>query len=149
MRGQLAAAGSTHNGVDLIKVLVVGDSETSRRTTETLLNSKGCKVITATDGFNALVQIVDHKPDIIFVDIMMPRLDGYQTCTLIKHNQFFKKTPVIVLSSEDGLFDRARGRIVGSDQYLAKAPTRDEYLGAIEEHVISAKLCFPRQVNNA
>jgi twitching motility two-component system response regulator PilG len=149
MRGQLAAAGSTHNGVDLIKVLVVGDSETSRRTTETLLNSKGCRVVTAVDGFNALVQIVDHKPDIIFVDIMMPRLDGYQTCTLIKHNQSFNKTPVIMLSSEDGLFDRARGRIVGSEQYLTEAPTCDEYMGAIEKHVISAKLCFPRQVNDA
>jgi twitching motility two-component system response regulator PilG len=87
------------------------------------------------DGFEALSKIADHKPDIIFVDIMMPRLDGYQTCALIKHNNNFKATPVIMLSSKDGLFDRARGRIVGSEQYLTKPFTKDELVGAIHRHV--------------
>ena len=92
-------------------------------------------MITAIDGFDALSKIADHEPDIIFVDIMMPRLDGYQTCSLIKHNKVFKNTPVIMLSSKDGLFDRARGRIVGSDQYLTKPFTKDELLGAISRQV--------------
>lgn len=118
-----------------LKVMVIDDSKTIRRTAETLLKKEGCEVITATDGFEALAKIADHRPDIIFVDIMMPRLDGYQTCALIKHNQTFKKTPVIMLSSKDGLFDRARGRIVGSDQYLTKPFTKDELLGAIRNHV--------------
>ena len=118
-----------------LKVMVIDDSKTIRRTAETLLKKEGCEVITATDGFEALAKIADHHPDIIFVDIMMPRLDGYQTCALIKHNQTFKKTPVIMLSSKDGLFDRARGRIVGSEQYLTKPFTKDELLGAIRNHV--------------
>ena len=118
-----------------VKVMVIDDSKTIRRTAETLLTRAGYEVITATDGFESLSRIVDHAPDIIFVDIMMPRLDGYQTCALIKRNQVFKKTPVIMLSSKDGLFDRARGRIVGSDQYLTKPFTRDELLGAIAEHL--------------
>ena len=104
-------------GLDSLKVMVIDDSKTIRRTAETLLKKAGCDVVTATDGFEALAKIADEKPDIIFVDIMMPRLDGYQTCALIKNNQVFKETPVIMLSSKDGLFDRARGRIVGSDQY--------------------------------
>jgi twitching motility two-component system response regulator PilG len=118
-----------------LKVLVVDDSKTIRRTAETLLSKEGCEVYTAIDGFDALSKIADHHPDIIFVDIMMPRLDGYQTCALIKHNKVFKSTPVIMLSSKDGLFDRARGRIVGSEQYLTKPFTRDELLSAIETHV--------------
>ncbi|HUG97981.1 MAG TPA: twitching motility response regulator PilG [Gammaproteobacteria bacterium] len=118
-----------------LKVLVVDDSKTIRRTAETLLSKEGCEVYTAVDGFDALSKIADHHPDIIFVDIMMPRLDGYQTCALIKHNKVFKSTPVIMLSSKDGLFDRARGRIVGSEQYLTKPFTRDELLSAIETHV--------------
>ena len=118
-----------------LKVMVIDDSKTIRRTAETLLKKEGCVVVTATDGFEALAKIADEKPDIIFVDIMMPRLDGYQTCALIKNNQVFKQTPVIMLSSKDGLFDRARGRIVGSDQYLTKPFTKDELLGAIREHV--------------
>jgi twitching motility two-component system response regulator PilG len=118
-----------------LKVMVIDDSKTIRRTAETLLKKEGCEVVTATDGFEALAKIADEKPDIIFVDIMMPRLDGYQTCALIKNNQVFKDTPVIMLSSKDGLFDRARGRIVGSDQYLTKPFTKDELLGAIREHV--------------
>ena len=118
-----------------LKILVVDDSKTIRRTAETLLSKEGCQVITAIDGFDALSKIADHDPDIIFVDIMMPRLDGYQTCSLIKHNKIFKNTPVIMLSSKDGLFDRARGRIVGSDQYLTKPFTKDELLGAISRQI--------------
>lgn len=114
-----------------IKVLVIDDSKTIRRTAETLLSKEGCTVYTAVDGFDALAKIADYRPDIIFVDIMMPRLDGYQTCSLIKHNRTFRDTPVIMLSSKDGLFDRARGRIVGSEHYLTKPFTKDELLGAI------------------
>ena len=118
-----------------LKILVIDDSKTIRRTAETLLSKEGCQVFTAVDGFDALAKIADHRPDIIFVDIMMPRLDGYQTCALIKHNRTFKDTPVIMLSSKDGLFDRARGRIVGSEHYLTKPFTKDELLGAIRGHV--------------
>jgi twitching motility two-component system response regulator PilG len=119
-----------------LKILVIDDSKTIRRTAETLLAKEGCEVFTAVDGFDALSKIADHRPDIIFVDIMMPRLDGYQTCSLIKHNRVFKDTPVIMLSSKDGLFDRARGRLVGSEQYLTKPFTKDELLGAIQSHVV-------------
>ena len=104
-------------------------------TAETLLAKAGCDVTTAIDGFDALAKIADTQPAIIFVDIMMPRLDGYQTCALIKNNKAFKKTPVIMLSSKDGLFDRAKGRIVGSDQYLTKPFSKDELLSAIRDHV--------------
>ena len=121
-----------------LKVMVIDDSKTIRRTAETLLKKVGCEVITATDGFEALAKIADHRPDIIFVDIMMPRLDGYQTTALIKNNKVFKTTPVIMLSSKDGLFDRARGRIVGSEQYLTKPFTKEELLGAIKRHVAKA-----------
>ncbi len=120
-----------------MKVMVIDDSKTIRRTAETLLAREGCTVITAVDGFEALAKIADHHPDIIFVDIMMPRLDGYQACALIKGNPRFKNTPVIMLSSKDGLFDRARGRIVGSDHYLTKPFTRDELLGAVRKHTAS------------
>ena len=130
-----ADAATEEVGMDSLKVMVIDDSKTIRRTAESLLKKEGCNVVTATDGFEALAKIADEKPDIIFVDIMMPRLDGYQTCALIKNNQVFKETPVIMLSSKDGLFDRARGRIVGSDQYLTKPFTKDELLGAIREHV--------------
>ncbi|HJP38460.1 MAG: response regulator [Gammaproteobacteria bacterium] len=118
-----------------LKILVIDDSKTIRRTAETLLSKEGCTVYTAIDGFDALAKIADHQPDVIFVDIMMPRLDGYQTCSLIKHNKAFSHTPVIMLSSKDGLFDRARGRIVGSEQYLTKPFTKDELLGAIANQV--------------
>jgi twitching motility two-component system response regulator PilG len=120
-----------------LKVMVIDDSKTIRRTAETLLKKVGCEVITASDGFEALAKIADNSPDIIFVDIMMPRLDGYQTTALIKNNNVFKDTPVVMLSSKDGLFDRARGRIVGSEQYLTKPFTKDELLGAISELVQS------------
>jgi len=115
-----------------LKVMVVDDSKTIRRTAETLLKKEGCQVFTAEDGFDALAKIADSSPDIIFVDIMMPRLDGYQTCALIKNNNQFKATPVVMLSSKDGLFDKAKGRIVGSDNYLTKPFSRNELLGAIE-----------------
>jgi twitching motility two-component system response regulator PilG len=120
-----------------LKVMVIDDSKTIRRTAETLLKKEGCDVVTATDGFEALAKISDQQPNIIFVDIMMPRLDGYQTCALIKNNQMFKATPVSMLSSKDGLFDKARGRIVGSEQYLTKPFTREELLGAIRRHVVT------------
>ena len=118
-----------------LKILVIDDSKTIRRTAETLLTKEGCQVFTAIDGFDALSKIADHQPDLIFVDIMMPRLDGYETCSLIKHNKIFKETPVIMLSSKDGLFDRARGRLVGSEQYLTKPFTKDELLGAISDQI--------------
>jgi twitching motility two-component system response regulator PilG len=118
-----------------LKVMVIDDSKTIRRTAETLLKKVGCDVITAVDGFDALAKIADTHPSIIFVDIMMPRLDGYQTCALIKNNSAFKSTPVIMLSSKDGLFDKAKGRIVGSDQYLTKPFSKEELLGAIKAHV--------------
>ena len=118
-----------------LKVLVIDDSKTIRRTAETLLTKEGCEVFTAIDGFDALAKIADHQPDIVFVDIMMPRLDGYQTCALIKKNAKFRTTPVIMLSSKDGLFDRARGRMVGSDQYLTKPFTKESLLKAVAAHV--------------
>ena len=118
-----------------IKVMVIDDSKTIRRTAETLLSKVGCDVVTAVDGFDALAKIADTRPSIIFVDIMMPRLDGYQTCALIKNNSVLKHTPVIMLSSKDGLFDRAKGRIVGSDQDLTKPFSKDELLTAIRDHV--------------
>ena len=121
-----------------LKVMVIDDSKTIRRTAENLLKKAGCEVLTAVDGFEALSKIVDDEPDVIFVDIMMPRLDGYQTCALIKNNTSFKDTPVIMLSSKDGLFDKARGRIVGSQQYLTKPFTREELLGAVKRHTTKA-----------
>jgi len=118
-----------------VKVMVIDDSKTIRRSAETLLKKVGCDVITATDGFEALAKITEHHPDIIFVDIMMPRLDGYQTCALIKNNQTFRSTPVIMLSSKDSIFDRARGRIVGSEEYLTKPFSKEDLIGAITAHV--------------
>ena len=126
---------SEENVLDGLKVMIIDDSKTIRRTAETLLKKSGCEVFSATDGFEALAKILEHRPSIIFVDIMMPRLDGYQTCALIKNNKMFKDTPVIMLSSKDGLFDRARGRIVGSERYLTKPFTKDELLSAITQYV--------------
>jgi twitching motility two-component system response regulator PilG len=112
-----------------------------------LLRNVGCEVITAVDGFDALAKIADHHPGIIFVDIMMPRLDGYQTCALIKNNSVFKATPVIMLSSRDGLFDKAKGRIVGSDQFLTKPFSKEELLGAIRAHVPGFAAVQPHQAH--
>lgn len=122
--------------VDLqgLKVMVVDDSKTIRRSAENLLRKAGCEVVTANDGFEALARIVEEEPDLVFVDIMMPRLDGYQTCALIKSNAHFKDLPVIMLSSKDGLFDKARGRIVGAEAYLTKPFARDELLGMVERY---------------
>src|SRR2546421_1191887 len=114
-----------------IKVLVIDDSNTIRRSAEMFLRQAGFEVILAEDGFDALAKISDHQPRVIFVDIMMPRLDGYQTCALIKQNPQLKSTPVIMLSSKDGVFDRARGRLAGSDRYLTKPFTKE---GRSEEH---------------
>ena len=117
-----------------LKVMVIDDSKTIRRTAETLLRNVGCEVITAIDGFDALAKIADNHPRIIFVDIMMPRLDGYQTCALIKKSAKFHATPVVMLSSKDGLFDRARGAMVGSSAYLTKPFSKDSLLAAVREH---------------
>lgn len=131
----MAAAESQARALAGVKVMVIDDSKTIRRTAETLLGQKGCEVLTAVDGFEALAKIADHHPQVIFVDVMMPRLDGYQTCALIKNNPNFKNTPVVMLTSKDGLFDRARGRIVGSDRYLTKPFTRDEIFAAVEAYI--------------
>ena len=117
------------------KVMVIDDSNTIRRSAEIFLKAAGCEVILAEDGFDALAKIADLLPQVIFVDIMMPRLDGYQTCALIKRNAKFKSTPVIMLSSKDGLFDRARGRMAGSDQYLTKPFTQDTLIDAVNNYV--------------
>ena len=116
------------------KVMVIDDSNTIRRSAEIFLVQAGCEVILAEDGFDALAKITDHHPEVVFVDIMMPRLDGYQTCALIKKNPRFRDTPVIMLSSKDGLFDRARGRLVGSDEYLTKPFSKDGLLDAVRRH---------------
>jgi twitching motility two-component system response regulator PilG len=117
-----------------VKVMVIDDSNTIRRSAEIFLAQAGYEVLLAEDGFDALSKISDHHPDLIFVDIMMPRLDGYQTCALIKKNPRYAGTPVIMLSSKDGLFDRARGRMVGSDEYLTKPFTKDSLLKAVLAH---------------
>ena len=122
------------NNLAGVKVMVIDDSNTIRRSAEIFLVQAGANVILAEDGFDALSKITDHAPDIIFCDIMMPRLDGYQTCALIKKNAKFQAMPVIMLSSKDGLFDRARGRMVGSDQYLTKPFTKDSLLKAVATH---------------
>ncbi len=128
----------TETGFSGLKIMVIDDSKTIRRTAENLLRKAGCEVITAVDGFEALSLVADHQPDLIFVDIMMPRLDGYQTCALIKGNKSYSDTPVVMLSSKDGLFDRAKGRLAGSDQYLTKPFTREELLDAIRRHIDKA-----------
>ena len=116
------------------KVMVIDDSNTIRRSAEIFLTQAGCQVILAQDGFEALAKINDHQPAIIFCDILMPRLDGYQTCALIKRSPRLSRTPVVMLSSKDGLFDRARGRMVGSSEYLTKPFTKDSLLTAVREH---------------
>jgi len=119
------------------RVMVIDDSNTIRRSAEIFLMQAGCQVILAENGFDALAKIADHHPDLIFVDIMMPRLDGYQTCSLIKKNVKHKDTPVIMLSSKDSLFDRARGRMVGSDEYLTKPFSKESLLKTVEAHLLA------------
>jgi twitching motility two-component system response regulator PilG len=117
-----------------VTVLLIDDSNTIRRSGEIFLSQAGAKVILAEDGFDGLSKVVDHKPDIIFVDVMMPRLDGYQTCALIKHHRDFKDVPVVMLTSKDTLFDRARGKLVGSDQYLTKPFSKKSLIEAVIAH---------------
>jgi len=117
-----------------VKVLVIDDSNTIRRSAEIFLKQGGYQVLLAEDGFDALAKVNDHEPDLIFCDILMPRLDGYQTCAIIKRNTKFAGVPVIMLSSKDGLFDKARGRMVGSQDYLTKPFTKDQLLQAVEQH---------------
>lgn len=123
--------GATDSG---LRILVVDDSATIRRSAESMLVSAGYDVVTAENGFEALSKVARHNPDLIFVDIMMPRLDGYQTCAIIKNNAQYRSTPVIMLTSKDGLFDQARGRVVGSDLYLTKPFTKEELLAAVQQH---------------
>lgn len=125
------SAAAEHDGV---KVLIIDDSNTIRRSAELFLRQAGYEVILAEDGFDALSKISDHQPSIIFVDVMMPRLDGYQTCALIKQNPVYRSTPVIMLSSKDGLFDRARGRLAGSDRYLTKPFNKEGLVSAVMDY---------------
>jgi twitching motility two-component system response regulator PilG len=123
-----------------IKVMVIDDSNTIRKTAETLLKRAGYDVITASDGFEAMSVVTDQHPDIIFIDIMMPRLDGYQTCALIKNNKQFGGTPIVMLSSKDGLFDRARGKLAGSEQHIHKPFTQDDLVDAINKYVVQEEV---------
>jgi twitching motility two-component system response regulator PilG len=115
------------------KVLVIDDSNTIRRSAEIFLRQGGHEVVLAEDGFDALAKVSDHAPQLIFCDILMPRLDGYQTCAIIKRNPRFAHVPVIMLSSKDGLFDKARGRMVGSEEYLTKPFTKEQLLRAVQQ----------------
>jgi twitching motility two-component system response regulator PilG len=121
---------STASGV---KVLVIDDSNTIRRSAEIFLKQGGHEVMLAEDGFDALAKVNDYSPHLIFCDILMPRLDGYQTCAIIKRNANFASTPIIMLSSKDGIFDKARGRMVGSEEYLTKPFTKDQLLQAVQQ----------------
>jgi twitching motility two-component system response regulator PilG len=125
------------------RILVIDDSNTIRRSAELYLRQAGYEVLLAEDGFDALVKITDHQPHVIFVDIVMPRLDGYQTCELIKRHPKFASIPVIMLSSKDGLFDRARGRLAGSDLYITKPFTRDGLLKAVADHLAPREATKP------
>jgi twitching motility two-component system response regulator PilG len=124
----------TQSPLSGMKIMVIDDSSTIRKSAEIFLLQTGCRVLLAEDGFDALAKIADHQPDVIFCDILMPRLDGYQTCALIKKNPRFAATPVIMLSSRDGLFDRARGSMVGSDEYLTKPFTAESLIQTITAH---------------
>jgi twitching motility two-component system response regulator PilG len=125
---------SSVEAISGLKVMVIDDSNTIRRSAEIFLKQAGCEVVLAEDGFDALAKLSDHGPDIVFCDVLMPRLDGYQTCALIKKSPRFHDTPVVMLSSKDGLFDRARGRLVGSEEYLTKPFTKDSLLKCVAEH---------------
>jgi twitching motility two-component system response regulator PilG len=126
-----------------VKVMVIDDSNTIRRSAEIFLNQAGCTVLAADDGFDALAKIVEHEPHVIFCDIMMPRLDGYQTCALVRQNRRFCDTPFIMLSSKDGVFDRARGLMAGATEYLTKPFTRDSLLAAVRAHAPSTRGTAP------
>jgi len=120
-----------------IKVALIDDSNTIRRSGEIFLTQAGYQVVLAVDGFDGLSKIVEHHPDVILLDVMMPRLDGYQTCALIKNNPEFNSTPVIMLTSKDSLFDRTRGRLMGADEYLVKPFNKKSLVDAISKHVLS------------
>ncbi|MEK6686047.1 MAG: response regulator [Pseudomonadota bacterium] len=124
------------NALKGIKVMIIDDSNTIRKSAEVFLRPSGCEVILAEDGFEAMSKIVDNQPNIIFIDIVMPRLDGYQACMLIKKNPFYQSIPVIMLSSKDGLFDKARGRMAGSDGYLTKPFTAESLLSIIRNYAL-------------
>jgi twitching motility two-component system response regulator PilG len=128
--GAMEAAAATTGA----KVLVIDDSNTIRRSAEIFLRQGGHEVVLAEDGFDALAKVNDHQPELIFCDILMPRLDGYQTCAIIKRNPKFTHVPVIMLSSKDGLFDKARGRMVGSEAYLTKPFTKEQLLRAVDAY---------------
>jgi twitching motility two-component system response regulator PilG len=130
--------GAPGAAVDGRRVEVIDDSNTKRRTAQNFLRHGGYQVVLAEDGFDALAKVNDHQPHLIFCDILMPRLDGYQTCAIIKRNPRFSGVPVIMLSSKDGLFDKARGRMVGSEDYLTKPFTKDQLLQAVESHCRAA-----------
>ena len=121
-----------------LKILVVDDSNTIRRSAEIFLKQGGHEVLLAEDGFDALAKINDYSPNLVFCDILMPRLDGYQTCAIIKRNVKFADTPVVMLSSKDGVFDKARGRMVGSQDYLTKPFTKDQLLQAVLQLSLSS-----------
>jgi twitching motility two-component system response regulator PilG len=129
-----AGAGAAGPATAGARVLVIDDSNTIRRSAEIFLRQGGHEVVLAEDGFDALAKVNDHAPELIFCDILMPRLDGYQTCAIIKRNPRFAHVPVIMLSSKDGLFDKARGRMVGSEDYLTKPFTKEQLLKAVESH---------------
>ena len=131
---ETGAPGAPGGAGDGTRVLVIDDSNTIRRSAEIFLRQGGYQVVLAEDGFDALAKVNDHQPHLIFCDILMPRLDGYQTCAIIKRNPRFSGVPVIMLSSKDGLFDKARGRMVGSEDYLTKPFTKDQLLHAVQQH---------------
>ncbi len=131
---RVSANGESNGAAPAMRVLVIDDSNTIRRSAEIFLRQGGYEVLLAEDGFDALSKVSDHGPDLIFCDILMPRLDGYQTCAIIKRNPRFAAVPVIMLSSKDGLFDKARGRMVGSEDYLTKPFTKDQLLLAVAQH---------------
>ncbi|MDE2427957.1 MAG: response regulator [Burkholderiales bacterium] len=131
---------SVLSGNENLKIMVIDDSSTIRRSAEIFLGQAGYKIVLAEDGFDALSKINDSHPDLIFCDILMPRLDGYQTCALIKKSAKFRDTPVIMLSSKDGLFDRARGAMVGSDEYLTKPFTKDSLLKTVRNYTSTSNV---------
>lgn len=122
-----------------LKILVVDDSNTIRRSAEIFLKAGKHEVVLAEDGFDALAKVSDYQPDLIFCDILMPRLDGYQTCAIIKRNAKYAKVPIVMLSSKDGVFDKARGRMVGAQDYLTKPFTKDQLLKAVEQFGVAAQ----------
>ena len=140
MNQALIQAGSEGAVEQAKRVLVIDDSNTIRRSAEIFLKQGGYTVLLAEDGFDALAKVNDHQPHLIFCDILMPRLDGYQTCAIIKRNPKFAGVPVIMLSSKDGLFDKARGRMVGSEDYLTKPFTKEQLLRAVDSYRRSARL---------